>query len=130
MALMTFREPNQVKWVGSRPGHNGTQIFGYALATNAVATCYFAPAGKAGYIYGLDLAASSGANPGLASLQIWDAVPAFVSQLILIDLPATSFASKVCSYFYPIELPTGWRIRVMSDALLLNARGTVIGWEE
>ena len=95
MALMTFREPNQVKWVGSRPGHNGTQIFGYALATNAVATCYFAPAGKAGYIYGLDLAASSGANPGLASLQIWDAVPAFVSQLILIDLPVSILITSI-----------------------------------
>jgi len=26
MALMTFREPNQVRWVGVRPAHRGTQI--------------------------------------------------------------------------------------------------------
>ena len=26
MSDMHFREPNQVKWLGSRPGHNGTQV--------------------------------------------------------------------------------------------------------
>jgi len=28
MALMKFREPNQVQWRGMRPAHNGTEVHG------------------------------------------------------------------------------------------------------
>jgi len=46
MAYATFREPNQVKWVGVLPGHNGEQVIAQAVADNSTVIAYTVPAGK------------------------------------------------------------------------------------
>ena len=72
----------------------------------------------------------SGANAGLSSIQLFNAVPAFVYLVMMLDLPANSFESKSCAMFYPIEVPPGWSFRLASTAALLSPRALAIGWEE
>ena len=130
MSLMKFREPNRVRWQGSRPAHDGTQIIGYNFATNDNAAVYTALAGETAFVHYMDLTWTAGANPGKARLQVWNAVPAVVSTIMDNQVLATSVGGKVVSLTYPLELIEGWSIRVVSTALLLRADGCILGWVE
>lgn len=130
MAIMKFREPNQVKWQGMRPGHNGTQIIGYKAIINNIADVYVATGVKVAEITYMGLSANSGANAGIATLQLWDDGPAYLNTLMIIQLPVTSFEHLAVGLPYPVELLEDWSVRVYSGAALLDARGCVLGWAE
>jgi len=75
MALMKFREPNQVKWVGVRPGHNGTQIIRSQGADNATVELYLVPVGQTFYLCSASLGYRLVVD-GYVKLFINDLVPA------------------------------------------------------
>ena len=130
MALMKFREPNQVKWIGTRPGHDGTQVLARGAADSATTVLYTVPVGNTFYLchsmmgYGAIAA-------GIAVFEIQDLVPVRVVDLFYDTLVAgIAGNSKNASYWPPIEIPAGYRIVVVSSAVGLTVHGTVFGWVE
>jgi len=130
MALMSFREENHVKWMGVRPGHDGTQIIKYALSNNATVVLYTAVGVTVAEIVYLSLSVSTGAVAGVGSLQVFNAVPALVNSLMLIEVPANGYNQLAVGLPYPLELLEDWSIRVFSSDIVLSARGMLYGWEE
>ena len=130
MALMAFREPNQVKWIGTRPAHRGTQITQYATADNAVTIIYTVPAGKVLYLVSAVLSVPTG-GVGRAAIYIRDALDASTIFLIHYAQVATGLVHTGTPLFYPpVEVPAGYDIVVSSGAIGVLAVGSIFGWEE
>jgi len=130
MALMKFREGNRVKWIGSKPGHDGTQVFTSFPATNATAIVYTVPVGSVLYLVESFLGVTAIAA-GYVVLQIQNAGGAFVRHLCFIQVGAAAPVHD--SHFTawpPVELPAGFTIRVQSSAVGLTAYGAIFGWVE
>jgi len=130
MALMEFREPNQVKWVGSRPGHNGTQILSYESATNGTGVIYTVPAGYTFFLCGIYGLLVAGANPGLGGVFSYDAVPAIDIRLLMLYAAANEIEHRHMTYWPPVEIEAGYSLRSYSSAVGLMMRGTINGWIE
>jgi len=130
MALMEFREPNRVKWVGTRPGHDGTQVLEYGDAAGAIVIVYTVPAGKTLYLCDATMMyATLAAGDGWA--EISTAVPVTVTYLFRdILIAGIAVFTKQATYWPPIEIPSGYLIRVRSSAAGLTARLMVHGWVE
>jgi len=130
MALMKFRQSNQVRWVGTRPAHDGTQVLTYGTAVNAVDTFYTVPPGQVFYLTHVMWGYTSIAV-GLTNLAIQDAVPAVISYCFYEVILATSEGkSGGVSYWPPIEMIEGWRLRLQSNAAGLTVRAAIHGWVE
>jgi hypothetical protein len=130
MALMGFREKNLVKWVGVRPAHRGTQLEMYGEAENATVGIYTVPVGSVFYLHYASLVFTTAAV-GKGTLYIDNgALIQVMLGTILIMTVAGGIPSISCGLTYPIELVSGWRIRVNSDAVGLVVRGSIVGWLE
>ena len=130
MALMKFREPNQVLWRGVRPGHNWTEVYDYSIATNATVVMYTVPAGQTAYFHYFGLDVLSAAAAGYGRINIYNAVPAFVGPMVMIRLAANSLYSECVALTYPLELLAGWSLRLESNAVGLAAAGVILGGVE
>ena len=111
MSDMHFREPNQVKWQGSRPGHNGTQVHLSQECVAIVPTSFYTvPAGKTLFITYAFMAV---ANPIASSnfLAIYTAVPALY-RFIFKGYNAINTAGAACiaNFWPPIEVPAGFHL--------------------
>jgi len=130
MALMKFREPNQVKWVGVRPGHNGTQIIRSQGADNATVELYLVPVGQTFYLCSASLGYRLVVD-GYVKLFINDLVPAQWFLCFEDVLLALSPAQTVTdSYWPPIEVPAGYTFYIQSAGAGLQAWGQIHGWVE
>ena len=110
------REPNQVKWIGVRPGHNGEQIIKNALANNATVEIYEVPADKLLFIFGYFVSITAVVNVA-GYLEIYTAVPALESTLYVAGARAGYSISVVHSFGnVPIEVAAGYFIKVRSSA--------------
>jgi len=130
MALMKFREPNQVKWMGSRPGHDGTHVAISKGATNASVELYEVPAGKVFYLCHASMGFSAVAA-GRANLFINTNIPAlwficFYDVVLAASDPATHDAA----YWPPIEIPAAYKLYIHSNAVGLTIWGQIHGWVE
>jgi len=130
MALMKFREQNQVKWVGVRPGHNGTQVAAYAAMINGVGVVYTVGAGKTLFLAECFLC-STGNITGQCSLAWYDDLWAFQRYFCMCDtIAGVQIQKDHCNFCPPLEIPAGHIIAVASGALGLTASGQIFGWEE
>ena len=120
------REPNQVKWIGVRPGHNGEQIIEFNTATNATVIIYTVPADKILLLNGFNSNIWSSAN-GTCYLQWWDAVPALYRNLASQQALASSAYSTKNDYMMPLELDAGHSLRIVSPAATLIIKSTIWG---
>jgi len=130
MSDMHFREPNQVKWQGSRPGHNGTQVIeGEPIAALNWSTVYLVPAGVTFY---MTFASLSHYNiiTAFMYLAIWDAGPALWRTIFGLGHPVNTSVLGMSSNFWPpIELAPGYSVQVYQN--VNNAVvGSVHGWIE
>ena len=130
MSAMAFREPNQVKWVGIRPGHNGSQVFKYASATNGVTIVHTVTAGKTLYLVTASIMSlSNQASNGFIGVRNG----ADVDQGYLCHVIGAALGGYPSPLWYsmpPLELPAGWDVYVQSGAAGFTAIGTIFGWEE
>jgi len=130
MSAMSFREPNEVRWVGVRPAHKGTQILDRGIAINAEVTVYTVPSGKTAYITHIALAIY-GNTTGQARVLIKDTGGAIVwSPMEGYSIANTYSFHDNTSYWPPIELPEGYYITVISNAETVSAICNIHGWEE
>ena len=117
------REPNRVKWIGVRPGHNGSEVLiNIDVAVNTL--LYTVGADKLLLIYDWQLGViQSGAT--VAHLQLRTAVPAAYYELASLLTTAgwtTGFASQ--SLQIPIEVPATYQVYLTTN---LAVKGGVHG---
>lgn len=130
MALMKFREPNQVQWQGGRPGHSGTQVQARGEANNSMVVVYTVTAGKVLYLCTAGLSTYT-AVAGSAFLAIYTGVPVFWHDLLAFyqAINATS-GNPTIAFWPPLEVPAGYQIQVRSSVVGLIVQGYIFGWEE
>ena len=107
------REPNQVKWVGVRPGHNGDQfIYSGVMAAIVPTAIAQVPADKIMFLCSASLGAYGGVVAGMR-LAIYTDVPAFWHYLMSgVSAAAGGNFSSCASYDPPIEIPAGYWLYV------------------
>ena len=120
------REPNQVKWIGVRPGHNGEQVFGYASCLNVLTEVYAVPVDKLLLLY--DYAINLfGTVAGGGSLAVWTAVPALAYNL-WDGTSGVSIGLNVNHRFDPpAEIPAGYTIEAITSAGTMRIRAVIHG---
>jgi len=127
---MGWREANRARWVGIRPAHEGTQVFGNGMAQNSTVILYTVPVGKRFYLTGFHAAASP-VDPGFGWLAVFNA--AAVQQFSLYTMSAAcaglGFGVAV-GLTFPLELAAGESLRISSSARNFYVHGSVWGWLE
>ena len=130
MSAMSYREPNQVKWVGIRPGHNGTQIAISQVAVNATAIVYAVPAGKTFYLSHAQLNFYSVLAAITFLLYVRNAADVAQYNIISLASGVAGHLAVPCVFNPPIEIPALWDIVVSSNSLSGNAYAFIHGWAE
>ena len=130
MSDMHFREPNQVKWQGSRPGHNGDQVLEDGSVSNGELAIYTVPAGQRAFITGITFHSDASGGAGSGAIRIYNAVPALVCNLFYTTQRDAGPINDTGNFWPPIELPAAWSIRVWSNNAVITAYGAIHGWVE
>jgi len=129
MALMKFREANQVKWVGVRPGHNGTFVSAQGMC-DAVAwvTFYTVPANKWLFITHSFLTARSAAVLGETSMLVRTEGNDHRIHMLMFDAAANTELAVDTSHPFPIEVSTGGLVRLLISPLGVKCYGGFNGY--
>ena len=130
MSAMSYREPNQVKWVGIRPGHNGTQVAIGQVAVNATNIIYTVTAGKTFYLSHAQLNFYAVLAAITFLLYVRDGADVGQYNIISLASAGAGHLASPCVFYPPIEIPAGWDIVVSSNSLSGNAYAFIHGWEE
>jgi len=130
MALMKFREPNQVKWIGSRPGHNGTKVAISGIANNAEVIIYTVPVGVVLYLTFYSFSISNSAAAAQSHFSIY--TDGAVHYLYLHSLVPPAIWQDICSGTFnpPLELPAGYYFRLFASGVATTLQGSIAGWVE
>jgi hypothetical protein len=131
MCAMGFREPNQVKWVGIRPAHLGTQIAKYSPGSAGNPTIiHTVTNGKVFFLTSLILTVSTYDTGGGGSIVVRDESDVVQYYLTGWNLPGLAAFTINHSFDPPLEIPAGY------DIVLTKASGNemtyafIHGWEE
>ena len=130
MSVMSFREPNEVKWIGVRPAHKGTQIFSSGLASNSTVVLHTVSLGKTLYLVSYGATAYLATTGISATMDIYDSTPALWQRIIDFIAAAVGQMRADNMFWPPLEIPSGYSIRLVSTDANAQIRGFVFGWEE
>lgn len=130
MAVMSYREANQVKWMGVRPAHAGTQAYWHTVVNVAGVNALIPAHATRKYFityYSITVASAVGI---WADFQLSDAVPAVVWDFGMAQSVVALVAPTVTGNFWPpLEVPVGWSIAVFLSGIdWVNA--SMLGWYE
>ena len=117
MALMKYREPNQVLWQGVRPAHNGTEVTD-SKSKNVAATfpVYTVPVGMTYHLTYAFLCVVSNVNINAAFRVRNDTAVIQYDLLYARSLIGFRVQPQNASFWPPIELPAGWDICLYQSA--------------
>ena len=109
MSDMHFREPNQVKWQGSRPGHNGTQVaLHYGTAVAGEVLFYTVPAGVTFFLTYASMGLADDVA-GVIMMSIEDLTPArWFTPIYAYTSIANNLIIPPSNFWPPLEVPTGF----------------------
>jgi len=130
MALMKFREPNQVRWQGVRPGHDGTQIQARNEADNATVLIYTVTALKTLYLCTAGLSTYTAVGGGSFLRIRTDGDVFWLDLLSFYQGVNLSSVNPVITFWPPLEVPAGYYIEVRSSSVGHKVQGYIFGWEE
>lgn len=123
MALMLFRERNQVRWFGMRPAHRGTQVTKDATANGNYVDIYQPGAGEVACINTVVLSAK-GAVTGEVGIVYTDSVNAVIAWLVLVPYITGWLFAPLCIVFpEPLELINQQKLRAYSSIVGCNGLG-------
>lgn len=130
MATMNFREPNQVKWIGTRPGHNGTQVTKFLSVTAERDDLHEVTAGKVFYLISWTFSCRNVAAASRhGDFRIYTG--AVVYYYMGLYSSATELPFIVTGHHNPpLEVPAGYLFQVYSSGANLAAYASIHGWEE
>lgn len=130
MAVMSWREPNQVNWVGVRPAHCGEQVLEHASAEYGSTVVYTVPAGKTFYLSSFVFYFLDNTGGGFGSFVLYDNTDAVFSNLIAHrSAPAGAHVYPI-SLHPPIEIPAAYYLSVVSGSAAVYSRVFIHGWVE
>ena len=132
MALMTFREPNQVQWRGVRPAHDGTQVTknkerlgagNVTIHTVSVDCIFFLTF------------CSFGSRESVAAEAFADVRTQPIGALAEIPIISHMYdvaghQSSVATFNPPLEIDESITIRMNVTHANVDAKATIHGWEE
>lgn len=130
MSLMKFREPNQVKWVGVRPGHNGTQIKAEAIAVNNTQVLYTVTAGKMLYLCTLNWQVDSNVGGGNTLIYHYNSGSVLQHVFVSIGQFSAPVLANTISFWPPYEMASGDYIQIWSPNAGTSLYCGIFGWEE
>ena len=123
------REPNQVKWIGVRPGHNGIEILESGNVDNGTDVVYTVPADKLFLWFGWNAIMISNAYSAACYIGIFNAVPVLVKNIQTFGTGTNMATSLSKSYWPPLEVAAGFSIRFVSTAAGRTLDGSIHGIE-
>jgi hypothetical protein len=127
---MSFREPNEVRWVGVRPAHRGEQVVKSVQAENSIALIYTVPSGKTLYLKSVTFC-TWGSSTGLVYMGVRNASDADQYYFYYCTVCSTTDTLlQSLSFDVPLEIPSNWDIFCVSNTTGRAVRGFIFGWEE
>jgi len=131
MAMMKYREPNQVRRVGVRPAHNGTFTSGSGFQ-NAVAwnNFYTVPANRRLYIFHSALSAFGIVTTGDARMRIVYGGVVHYFHYCIFDVAGNFGYAVDTSHYFPFELNAGDTVGVYVSAVGISCFGLFNGFLE
>lgn len=127
---MTFKETNQVKWVGFRPGHNGSQIMIQAFTANSTNTVYTVPDNKKFFLTHIDITYTSTASGAMYIYILDDNNNPIYVPFFMYTIDGNSWGTEGKSYWPPIELPEDYYIKQFSNNAGVKFYASYHGWLE
>lgn len=129
--MTEHREPNMVKWVGVRPGHNGEQIAKSNTVAGDTAIVHTVNAGKTFFLCYYDFIYSTRTADISGSLFVRNVADALVYTLSVGRINTTLYSMSAQSgLIIPIEIPTGFDICIISAGATTPVYAFIHGWEE
>ena len=130
MSDMHFREPNQVKWMGTRPGHNGTQVLEHRESNVAgEALLYTVPVGHTLFLCYYFVGGETQVDRQLG-YYIYDDGGLVWKILAYCTTNSTDGVSHLSEHFWPpIEVPAEYEIRVFASVAAFYS-ACIHGWYE
>jgi len=130
MSLMTFREPNQARWVGTRPGHRGGQLFDDDYRLNDAFVFYTVPAGKTLFLCSLAWEYAHNDNDRDLYIKLRNTVPAIVYYFVRTRVRIYNWNLYGNQTFWPpFEILAGYSIEADASAGG-RLHTSIFGWEE
>ena len=130
MALMSFREANQVLWRGVRPAHNGTQVI-YDINTAVIAehVLFTSGAGIYHFICNCWIASTDNLAQEL-TIRVYNDAPAIIGSLYY-GRSSVGYKgiNQNLSFWPPFEFSPGFSLRVNVSAATWCSFGCS-GWSE
>jgi hypothetical protein len=130
MSAMSYREPNEVRWVGVRPAHKGTQVAFNNTANNSTIPLHDVPSGKTFFLAGFTCNVNKGTGGGNGYLTVRDVSNVAQYHLVQVPMFSAGHATYCMSFVPPFEIPSGWDITIISDTAGLGVSAFIYGWEE
>lgn len=130
MGLMKHREGNQVKWVGVRPGHRGTQFYADGLCSNDTIEIYTPSGTKTGYITFINVFATGSVTGNIVSLSLRNAGDDIQANIVRIPFKLAGNLGGFGTFNPPFEVPNGWDIVLISPGTNYEIDAFISGWEE
>lgn len=129
MSMMSHREPNRVKWVGVRPGHDGIQVMKSASKGNGTLILHTVTAGMIFYLtfFTFNLYATSTGHS--AKLLVRDDEDVDQYNISTAAVSAIRYVLQACNINPPIEIPAGYDICLVSNNAALTVYASIHGWE-
>ena len=133
-------EVNQFKWVGVRPilpyeaipvfqsiPENAQRVWAYNWAEDTWVVVYTVPSGKSLYLCLAILMASAAAD-GVGMLCVYNDAGTFQYCLAVTRKAAGDGDTYPISFPIPLEIPSGWEIRLYSNASSFHSYGFIFGY--
>ena len=130
MALMRFREPNQVQWIGTRPAHRGTQSLHIGINSLVDTEIWEVPAGQVYYLTALWLGLLAPNGDEGVQLKIRDDGNALWHIPCRIRPGIIGVWEISRSWIYPIEIPAGYDFYVDLGGTAPQVDTAIEGWIE
>jgi len=130
MSAMKFREPNQVKWVGVRPAHKGTQILKQGRATTDDVTLYTTPTGKTFYLVHYNITIQITASSLISAVAIRDSSGVAQYYIAYLNDAPNGVYIYEGNFDPPLEIPAGWYVHLDRNSSYGPIMCSIFGWEE
>ncbi len=130
MSAMAFREPNQARWVGSRPAHKGTQIAKHGVATNATTIIHTVTSGKTLFLCSSILTINTSTAGKFCQYKVQDVGNSLVYLFTSCVFDIVGQLIIPFNFDPPLEIPTGYDLVLISNDINLNSMAFIHGWEE
>jgi hypothetical protein len=130
MALMKYREQNEVQWRGSRPAHHGTQVLKWVSRNNNTIVLYTVPDDQVFYLCTATLILNADVQ-GKGDLYVRDDAAAWWTDLIrFYHHLNTTTPNGLVTFWPPLEVPEKHTFHVTSNAVGLTVSAMIFGWVE